>query len=215
MTVAPIRVLLVEDHTVVGEALATMLSFEEDIAVVGAVRSGADAVESAGRLNPDVVLMDIRIEGLNGIEATRRIRDAYPEIRVIALTMHDDAETVAEVVAAGADGFVPKNTARADLLVALRKVSAGEAYLHPSITAPFLRRVAPLADQTLEFERLTTREGEVLELLSTGMTTKQIAEKLVLGDETVKTHLSRVYRKLRVNDRVEAVAVAIRRGLVT
>ncbi len=210
-----IRVLLVEDHTVVGQALATMLAFEDDIEVVATVTSGADAVALAGDERPDVVLMDVRIIGLNGIEATRQIRAADPEVQVIALTMHDDEETVAQAVAAGALGFLPKNTSRDELLLALRKVSGGEAYLHPAVTAPFLRRVAPFADESLGRERLTAREREVLEHLTQGRTTRQIADALVLGEETVKTHLGHIYQKLGVTDRVEAVAVALRRGLVS
>jgi DNA-binding NarL/FixJ family response regulator len=209
------RVLLVEDHRVVAEALATMLGFEPDIEVVATVTSGGDAVVVAAEQRPDIVLMDVRIDGLNGIEATRRIVAADAGVRVIALTMYDDADTVAQAVAAGAHGFLPKNTSREELLDALRKVGAGEAYLHPSVTAPFLRRVAPLAGQTLKHDLLTPREHEVLEHLAQGCTTRQIADALVLGEETVKTHLSHVYQKLGVSDRVEAVAVALRRGLVS
>ena len=208
------RVLLVEDHTLVAEALATMLAFEDDIQVVATVSSGAEAVRVAADEKPDVVLVDIRLNGLNGIEATRRIRAHNPQVQAIALTMHDDAETVAEAIAAGALGFLPKNTSREELLMALRKVSEGEAYLHSSVTAAFLKRVAPLADRTLSSERLTPREHEVLEHLVDGKTTREIAQSLVLGDETVKTHLTHIYQKLGVTDRVEAVAMALRRGLV-
>ena len=208
------RVLLVEDHTLVAEALATMLAFEDDIEVVATVSSGAEAVRLAADAKPDVALVDIRINGLNGIEATRRIRAHNPQVQVIALTMHDDAETVAEAIAAGALGFLPKNTSREELLLALRKVSIGEAYLHSSVTAAFLKRVAPLADRTLANERLTPREHEVLELLVDGKSTHEIAHALILGAETVKTHLTHIYQKLGVTDRVEAVAMALRRGLV-
>lgn len=208
------RVLLVEDHTLVAEALATMLAFEDDIEVVATVSSGSEAVRVAADTKPDVVLVDIRINGLNGIEATRRIRADNPQVQAIALTMHDDAETVAEAIAAGALGFLPKNTSRDELLLALRKVSIGEAYLHSSVTAAFLKRVAPLADRTLASERLTPREQEVLERLADGKTTREIAQALVLGEETVKTHLGHIYQKLGVADRVEAVAMALRRGLV-
>jgi len=204
----------VEDHTLVAEALATMLAFEDDIEVVATVNSGAEAVQVAADTKPDVVLVDIRINGLNGIEATRRIRAHNPQVQAIALTMHDDAETVAEAIAAGALGFLPKNTSREELLMALRKVSIGEAYLHSSVTAAFLKRVAPLADRTLATERLTPREHEVLELLVDSKSTREIAKELILGEETVKTHLTHIYQKLGVADRVEAVAMALRRGLV-
>jgi DNA-binding NarL/FixJ family response regulator len=215
VTDPPIRVLLAEDHTVVGEALATMLAFETDIEVVATVTSGSDAVAVASDLQPDVVLMDVRLHGLNGIEATRQIRESEPGVQVIALTMHDDEETVAQAVAAGALGFLPKNTSREELLLALRKVSNGEAYLHPAVTAPFLRRVAPLAGESFAKVRLTAREREVLELLAQGGSTREIAGSLVLGEETVKTHLAHIYQKLGVTDRVEAVALALRRGLVS
>lgn len=208
------RILLVEDHTLVAEALATMLAFEDDIEVVATVNSGSDAVRVAADTKPDVVLVDIRINGLNGIEATRRIRAHNPQVQAIALTMHDDAETVAEAIAAGALGFLPKNTSREELLMALRKVSIGEAYLHSSVTAAFLKRVAPLADRTLSSERLTPREHEVLVLLVDSKSTREIAKELILGEETVKTHLTHIYQKLGVADRVEAVAMALRRGLV-
>lgn len=208
------RVVVAEDHLLVAEAIATMLSFEDDLEVAATTRSGTDVVRLATELQPDIVLMDVGLEGLNGVEATRRIAEADPTISVIMLTMHDDVDTVARCVAAGASGFLPKNTSRADLLAAVWSVAAGEAFLHPSVTAGFLQRMAPLADQSLEGERLTEREREVLEELAQGKTTRQIADALIIGEETVKTHLGRIYQKLAVTDRLQAVAVAIRRGLV-
>lgn len=210
----PIRVLLTEDHTVVAEALVAMLSFEPDVTVVATTSSGTDAVRLVSEHQPDVVLMDVGLDGLNGIEATRRIRQSNPEVQVIMLTMHADDDTVARAVAAGALGYLPKNTSRDELLYALRRVRAGEAFLHSAVTAPFLHRVAPLTRQTLAEESLTPREQEVLEHLCHGKTTKQIAEALTLGEETIKTHLTHIYQKLGVSDRVEAVALAIRTGLV-
>jgi DNA-binding NarL/FixJ family response regulator len=211
---AAVRLAIAEDHQVVADALATMLGFGDGIEVVGVVSSGAGIVDLDARLTPDVILMDVTLEGLNGIEATRLIVRARPEARVVVLTMHDDAETVTDAMAAGAVGFLPKNASRSDLLAAVRAVAEGGGYLHSSVTRDFLGRIGPLATQAAASERLTDRERDVLELLAAGNSTKAIASALVVGEETVKTHLAHIYQKLGVSDRVQAVALAIRRGLV-
>ena len=209
-----IRLVIAEDHRVVAEALATMLGFDGDFEVVAITGSGTEVLELVHEHKPDVVLMDVGLEGLNGIEATRRLRASNGVTQVVMLTMHDDEGTVTDAVAAGALGFLPKNVQRAELETAVRAVAAGEGFLHPSVTSRFLRRMAPLAADSLGPERLTDREVAVLETLAEGLTTRQIAERLILGEETVKSHLARIYQKLGVNDRVQAVALAIRRGLV-
>ena len=209
-----IRVVLAEDYAVVSDALATMLSFEDDVEVIATTSSGTEAIRLVAEHAPDIVLMDVGLDGLNGIEATRKISDTAPEVGVVMLTMYEDEDTVASAIAAGARGFVPKTASREELIDAIRTVAGGEAFLHRTVLAPFLRRVAPLADQTLANERLTDREQDVLMHLAQGMSTKQIAAALVVGEETVKTHLARIYQKLGVSDRVQAVAFAIRRGLV-
>lgn len=210
----PVRLAIAEDHQVVADALATMLGFGDAIEVVGVVASGAAIVELDAELAPDVILMDVNLRGLNGIEATRQILARHPEAKVVVLTMHDDHDTVAGAVAAGARGFLPKNASRDEVLAAIDAVARGEGYLHSSVTAEFLGRVGPLADQARAAERLTARERQVLELLADGRTTRQIAAALFVGEETVKTHLTHVYAKLGVSDRVQAVALALRRGLV-
>ena len=211
-----IRLVIAEDHKIVADALATMLTFDTGFEVVGVTPSGSDVEALVAEHEPDVVLMDIGLQGLNGIEACRRLRPATrtPPVGVVMLTMHDDEDMVTSAIAAGALGFLPKNVDREQLFGAIRAVAQGEAYLHPSVTRIFLHRVAPLAEVAIGHDRLTDREAEVLELLSKGMSTRQIAENLIVGEETVKSHLSRIYQKLGVSDRVQAVVLAIRRGLV-
>jgi len=200
---------------VVAEALATMLSFSEGFEVVGLADSGEGIVEIVRQRKPAVALMDVSLVGLGGIEATRRIIDRHPCTKVLILTMHDDPETVRDAVAAGASGFVPKNVGREDLTAAIRAVAAGGGFLHPSVTRPFLKAFGQMAESAAQPQvRLTERELDVLEQLATGKSTKEIAKVLFVGEETVKTHLSSVYQKLGVSDRVQAVAAALRRGLV-
>ena len=196
------------------EALATMLSFSEGFEIVGLADSGEGVIEIVATHSPDVALMDVSLHGLGGIEATRRIVDEHPGTRVLVLTMHDDPETVRDAVAAGASGFLPKNVGRNDLAAAIRAVAAGGGFLHPSVTRPFLKAFGELSVSAQPQVRLTEREFDVLEQLATGKSTKEIARVLFVGEETVKTHLSSVYQKLGVTDRVQAVAAALRRGLV-
>ena len=199
----------------VAEALATMLSFSEGFEVVGLADSGEGIIEIVARFQPAVALMDVSLVGLGGIDATRRIIDEHPSTKVLILTMHDDPETVRDAIAAGASGFVPKNVGREDLTAAIRAVAAGGGFLHPSVTRPFLKAFGQMAESAAQPQvGLTERERDVLEELATGKSTKEIAKVLFVGEETVKTHLSSVYQKLGVGDRVQAVAAALRRGLV-
>ena len=215
MTKPPaIRLAIAEDHAVVADALATMLSFATHIEIVGVVPSGSDIVTLDAERTPDVILMDVTLQGLNGIEATRQIVAARPDARVLVLTMHDDADTVTNATAAGAVGFLPKNATRSELVAAIEAVARGEGYLHSSVTRTFLGRVGPLAADASSSTRLTDREREVLEHLVEGRSTRQIADALHLGEETVKSHLTHIYQKLGARDRVQAVALALRRGLV-
>lgn len=209
-----IRLAIAEDHQVVAEALATLLGFGDEIEVVATAASGTGIVEIDASLQPDVILMDVTLEGLNGIEATRQIVERRPDARIVVLTMHDDADTVTNAMAAGALGFLPKNAGREEVLAAVRAVAKGEGYLHSSVTRTFLERVGPLAKQSLAAERLTDREQEVLAKLAEGHSTRQIAQALSVGEETIKTHLGHIYQKLGVSDRVQAVALAIRAGLI-
>ena len=209
-----LRVLIAEDHRLVADALTTMFSLAGGFEVCGQTESGGEAVELFIRLSPDLVLMDVSLDGLNGVEATRRIVEADPDAKILVLTMHDDTDTIASAIAAGALGFVPKNADREDLFRAVAAVAAGDAYLHQKATRDLLSRVAPLVNADSPVERLTAREHEVLKLLTEGLSSKEIASSLSVGEQTIKTHLSHIYQKLGAVDRAQAVAIGLRRGLI-
>jgi DNA-binding NarL/FixJ family response regulator len=191
-----------------------MLGFDQAFKVVGTVPSGDEAIAACVELKPDVVLMDYKLRGLNGIEATKEISERVPSTRLLVLSMYDNQETVVGAVAAGAAGFLPKNVDREELKRAIHAIAEGKGFLHPQVTMPFLERIGAMAKKADSRERLAEREQVVLQELAHGKPTKEIAGTLVVSEETVKTHLAHIYQKLGVNDRVQAVALALRRGLV-
>jgi DNA-binding NarL/FixJ family response regulator len=215
------RVLLVDDQPLLRTGFRMILSAESDLTVVGEAGDGASAVELARRLRPDVVLMDIRMPGMDGIQATRALAGPGVEdpIKVLILTTFGLDEYVVESLRAGASGFLLKDAPPEDLVEAIRIVAAGEALLAPSVTRRLLDRVAsrlPPAneDKIPALSELTERELEVLKLLARGLSNAEIAEKLVVSETTVKTHVSRVLAKLDLRDRVQAVILAYETGLV-
>ncbi|MDP9405925.1 MAG: response regulator transcription factor [Actinomycetota bacterium] len=208
-----IHIVIAEDHGVVADGVATMLSFEKDMEVVEIVTSGEALVASVDRHRPEVALVDVSLEGMDGLNAVRIIVERGLPTRTMALTMFTDHDTVTRAVAAGVAGYLPKNVRREELVQAVRAVALGKGFLHPDVTRPFLERVGPLAMHS-GLQPLSKREQEVLEQLATGKSTREIAEALDLGDETVKSHLSHIYAKLKAGDRVQAVVIAMRHGLV-
>ncbi|QBI19038.1 response regulator transcription factor [Egibacter rhizosphaerae] len=212
-TPAVIRVVIAEDHGVVADGIATMLSFEEDLDVLSIVDSGEDLVSAVRTHQPDVALVDINLVGMDGLTAVRTLNRENTPTRAMALTMFTDHDTVTRAVAAGVAGYLPKNVRRQELVQAVRAVAAGKGFLHPDVTRPFLDRVGPISSHS-GITPLSEREQEVLEELAKGSSTREIASELGLGDETVKSHLSRIYQKLRAQDRVQAVVIAMRHGLV-
>ena len=216
-----IRVLLVDDQPLLRTGFRMILSAEPDLTIVGEAGDGASAVEAARRLEPDVVLMDIRMPGMDGIQATRALAGPGVEnpAKVLILTTFGLDEYVVEALRAGASGFLLKDAPPEDLVDAIRIVAAGEALLAPSVTRRLLDRVAsrlpPAQDNAIPaLAELTDREMEVLKLLARGLSNAEIAEKLVVSETTVKTHVSRVLAKLDIRDRVQAVIVAYETGLV-
>ena len=213
----PIRVLLVDDEALVRTGFSMILSIEDDIEVVGEATDGAQAVELAMALSPDILLMDLQMTGMDGIDATRRIV-ASTECRVIVLTTFDRDDYLFEALGAGASGFLLKNTLAEDLVTGIRLVAAGNALLAPEVTQ---RVIARFADTTQVGYRpdlladLTERELEVLGLVARGLSNAEIAAQLTVGEATVKTHVSRLLAKLHLRDRVQAVVLAFECGVVS
>jgi DNA-binding NarL/FixJ family response regulator len=212
-----IRVLIADDQELVRTGFRMILTGEPDITVVGEAGDGLAAVELARGLGVDVVLMDIRMPGIDGIEATRRLGAAGSSARVLILTTFDLNEYVYEALRAGASGFLLKDAPAAQLVTAIRVVADGEALLAPSITrrliAEFAQRPAPSA-RPAAMEELTERELEVLRLIARGLSNAEIAKELFVGDATVKTHVARILMKLELRDRVQVVVAAYESGLV-
>lgn len=209
----PIRVLVVDDHFVVRKGVCALLADADDIQVVGEAGDGRQAVEQASLCAPEVILMDLKLPELDGIEATRRILAAHPETGIVVLTGSDAEAEVLIAVEAGALGYVAKTSPREDFVAAIRQVSRGEAWLPPRLTRRLLAHLKPAAPETPP-DPLTERESEVLALLARGRSNRSIAHELCIADVTVRTHVSRILDKLGVSNRVEAVLHAIRLGLV-
>lgn len=211
-----IRVLIADDQELVRDGFKLMLDVEPDLDVVGEAADGAQAVERVVTLRPDVVLMDIRMPTLDGLEATRRIRAAGAATQVLILTTYDEDQYLYDALRAGASGFLLKDTKREDLTRAIRTVAAGEALLHPTLTRRlidrFTRSPAPAPGQRLP--ELTDRENDVLLLVARGRANSEIAAELYLSESTVKTDLANLTHKLQLRDRVQAVVLAYERGLV-
>jgi DNA-binding NarL/FixJ family response regulator len=209
-----IRIVLADDHALIRGGLAAMLGAEDDITVVGEAADGSEAVELALRERPDVVVMDIRMPVLDGIEATRRIvaDPALAGTHVLILTTFDADEYVYDALRAGASGFLLKDASAADLLTAIRAVAAGDALLSPSVTrkviAQFTRRTLPPQTSPAALDRLTPREREVLALVADGLSNDEIAAELVVGAATVKTHIGHLLTKLAARDRAQLVVIA-------
>jgi DNA-binding NarL/FixJ family response regulator len=209
-----IKVLIVDDHNLVREGLKAVFDQGSDVEVVGEAGSGEEALEMVDTAKPDVVLMDISMPGMNGIQATKLIREKYPDAKVVMLTMLDQEGYVYEAVKAGATGYMLKNTSSDDLVNAIHTVYEGKALLHPDATAQLLKEFVSLADNKAKDYGLSGREMEVLQLLSQGNTNKEIAKALWISEQTVKTHVAHIFDKLGTSDRTETVATALRNGLV-
>ena len=212
----PIRVLIADDHALVREGTRQILEAQPGLEVVGEAQDGEEAVALASGLHPDVVLMDIAMPKLNGIEATRLIKKESPATSVLILTAFDDDQYIFALLDAGAAGYLLKTVGGEELAQAVRAVAEGESVLHPAIATKVFRRYtgAGRAATQVEIEPLTERESEVLTMAAKGLSNKMIARELKLSDRTVQVHLSNVFGKLGVASRTEAVITALQRGLL-
>ncbi len=211
------RLLLVDDHAVVRSGLKMLLSAESDVEIVGEASTASQAMETAGVVKPDVVLMDIGLPDLSGIDATREIKKRFPEIAIVALTIHEDEEYFFKMLEAGASGYVPKRAAPEELLIAIRAAAAGEVYLYPSLAKllvkDYFSQEHP-AEERANLDGLTDREHEVLTYLAEGANNEHIAEALVISPKTVERHRETLMRKLNMHSRAELVRYAIRKGII-
>src|SRR5512144_1415099 len=210
------RLLLVDDHAVVRSGLRMLLSAEPDVQIVGEASTAAEAMQTAGTVQPDVILMDIGLPDLSGIDATREIKKRFPGISIVALTIHEDEEYFFKMLEAGASGYVPKRAAPDELLTAIRAAAIGQVYLYPSLAKllvrDFLNGGRPSEEQTSS--ELTDREQEVLTYLAEGANNEEIASALVISPKTVARHRENIMRKLNLHSRSELVRYAIRKGII-
>jgi len=207
-----IRILLVEDQTLMRQGLKTILDLEPGLQVVGEAQDGETGMHKTLALRPDVILMDIQMPGMNGIEATTAICAAWPQARIIILTTFGRDEYVFQAVRAGAVGFLLKDTPAENLVQTIRRVHAGEEFIQPEIASRLLREL--IQPQSVPFEPLTDRERDVVLLLAQGFSNRDIAEKLVVTEGTVKNHVSNILAKLQAENRTQAAEIARRYGLV-
>jgi two-component system response regulator NreC len=211
----PIRVLLAEDHTIVRKGLLSILADQLDVEVVGEAENGREALRLTEQLHPDVVVMDIAMPLLNGLEATRQIKRYHPAVKIIVLTMHTDEEYVCRLLQAGASGYVVKQAAPAELLLAVHAALRGDLFLSPAITSPVIAQYLEqdgLIDSS--YDTLTDREREVLQLLVEGYSNREIADTLTISIKTVQTHRSNLMTKLGIENLCDLVKYAIQRGIL-
>lgn len=214
---SPIKLLLVDDHIVIRSGLRMLLEAQSDLLIVGEAETGREALEQVRLLHPHIVLMDVKMPDMNGIEATRLIRANHPETAVLALTMYEDDQYFFEMLRAGASGYVPKRAAPDELLSAIRTVSRGEVFLYPSLATRLVQNyLGEMAAGTQPeiSTTLTPREQEVLVLIAEGLSTAEIAEKLVISAKTVDRHRENIMGKLNLHSRVDLVKYALRNGLI-
>ncbi len=212
-----IRVLIVDDHTIVREGVRLLLEAQPDIEVVGEAADGQEAVELMRQLKPDLVLMDIQMPKLNGMDATRAIKQEFPQAHILALTMYESDDYFFQVLNAGASGYVLKKAASGDLIAAIRAVHQGDVFLYPSVArrlvSDYLARVKS-GEEKSSYDGLTERERQVLKLIAEGHTNQAIATKLVISPSTVQTHRTRIMQRLNLHGRAELISYARRKGLL-
>ncbi|MEN9562157.1 MAG: hypothetical protein RIR73_401 [Chloroflexota bacterium] len=211
----PMKILLCDDQAVIRDGMEMLLQLEKDFQIVGSAQDGFEAVELAAKKQPDLILMDLKMPGMNGIEATREICKKHPNIKILVLTTYDDDEWVFDAIRAGASGYLLKDTSRQKIIEAIRGTMEGKSFVDPAVAGKLLNQVANNQTQPASIlkNKLTERELDVLRLLAKGMTNTDIAGTLHLSEGTVRNHVSAILEKLGVSDRTQAAVIAIQHGL--
>jgi two-component system NarL family response regulator len=211
-----LKVLIADDHEIVREGLVALLDMADDINVVGEATDGREAIDMTKQLRPDIVLMDIRMAKLDGVQATREIKAKFPNVHVIALTNYDDDEYVFDCLRYGASGYLLKDVGSEDLVKAIKSAAQGESLVDPSVLSKVLTQFRHMAQDGPDHtdDKLSPREQEVMVALTGGLSNKEIAKKLYITEKTVKAHFSSIYRKLNVTSRSQAIIDAVKSGLV-
>ena len=210
-----IKVLLVDDHAIMRDGIRALLSLHDDIKIVGEASEGQEAIEKTQDLSPDVVVMDVAMPDMDGIEATRRIRKQSPKVKVIVLTQYDNKEYILSAIKAGAAGYVPKRALGSELVSAVRAVNRGESFLYPSAAAALIDDYRRQAKTAEPYDQLTPREREILKLIAEGHTSREIADTLFISLKTVYGHRTKIMEKLGLRNRTELFKFAVRKGLLT
>jgi DNA-binding NarL/FixJ family response regulator len=219
-----IRIIIADDHTLLRQGIRNVLLLESDLEIVGEAADGEEAVKKATELLPDILLLDINMPKLNGLEVTKRISSVHPDIKIIVLTIHDDENYVVEVIKAGAAGYLLKDIEPGMLVKAIRTVVGGESFIYPTLAKKLFGEINRLEKKKQEEallkerrrdETLTYREIEVLHMICKGLSNHEIAGKLYLSEKTVKNHLTNIFRKINVSDRTQAVLYAIKNKIVS
>ncbi len=209
-----IKILVVDDHAMMRDGIKALLGLHDDIEVVGEASEGKEAIEKVQELAPDVIIMDIAMPGMDGLEATRRITKRKTGVKVLVLTQHDNRDYILSSIKAGAAGYVPKRALGSDLITAIRGVHRGDFFLYPSATAALIDDYRQQTEEVEPYDRLTAREREILKLIAEGHRSREIADILFISLKTVYCHQAKIQKKLDLHNRAELIKYAIRKGLV-
>ncbi len=210
-----IKILVVDDHAVLRDGIHALVDLHDDLEIVGEASEGKEAVAKAQELMPDVVIMDIAMPGMDGLEATRRIRKKHPKMKVLVLTQHDNKEYILSVIKAGAAGYVPKRALVSELVSAIRSVKEGDSFLYPSAAAALIEDYLQQTKGEEPYDQLSAREREIFQLIAEGHTSREIAEMLFLSQRTVQGHRLKIMEKLNLHNRTELIKYAMRKGVVS
>ncbi len=209
-----IRILLADDHAIMRDGIRALINLHDDIEIVGEASEGRETIDKVQELEPDIVVMDIAMPGMDGLEATRRIKNKYPKVKVLVLTQYNNREYILSAIKAGAAGYVPKRALGSDLISALRAIQRGESFLYPSAAAALIEDYRQQAEVE-PYDRLTAREREVLKLIAEGRTSREVADILFISLKTVQGHRAKIMEKLDIHNRTELIKYAMRKGLVS